>query len=572
MTVTDYAKHWQRVYRQAYAEGVAHWRPALATPREFIDFMSSGLAPAPRSRILEAGCGDGLNCISLAERGYRVVGVDIVPAAIEHSREVAKSRGTDVAFACRDLAEALPIDGPPFDLWIDIKVLHCLWEDAARAQYLANAFDALKPGGALFLNCGLALADVRDYLPGFFSRLDETTRAQAMNCDRTLAPEARTGIRCETLAHYCGECESAGFEVLRAGRCGGAASGWGAVIIARRSAGDSRALPSILPLADAPPPRVEALPDGPQGETTYERHDCLNVKAHESNVWRVVADVADGTTERLAKRYNEDIAPERVQGDADLLHFLADARLPVPEVLCVTPEDRLLTISYCGDLTLSDLLAEGREPPWHDILRQLARLHTVLSTEWTGARDASEWRFTPEQRLAWADAALANWLEWLDLRSDKAGPLREAALDRVQRLARCNTDAQVIWGDCNPKNIVMSEQGFRLIDFQPKRSSIMMDLVLLFTFADAPHNYVPRDLALNVLPHYFDAIAPDLIYHMSWEAFSTWYDDELLWRILVYGSSLLRGRDQRLACWEPVCRKMASDLLALTRDSSLLSG
>jgi hypothetical protein len=45
--------------------------------------------------------------------------------------------------------------------------------------------------------------------------------------------------------------------------------------------------------------------------------------------------------------------------------------------------------------------------------------------------------------------------------------------------------------------------------------------------------------------------------------FLRWYDDELLWRILVYGGALLRQREHRLANWRAVAVKMADDLVEL---------
>lgn len=68
--VTNYHQHWEDIYRRAYAAGRRHWRAKWATPPVFADFMASPWMPAKGGRIVEAGCGDGLNAIHLARAGY----------------------------------------------------------------------------------------------------------------------------------------------------------------------------------------------------------------------------------------------------------------------------------------------------------------------------------------------------------------------------------------------------------------------------------------------------------------------------------------------------------------------
>ncbi|MCC7205484.1 MAG: methyltransferase domain-containing protein [Phycisphaeraceae bacterium] len=143
-----YQQEWDQIYRQAYAQGRRHWRPEMATPPVFAEFLTSHDAPPAGSRILEAGCGDGLNAIHLAQRGYVVTGVDVSQAAIDRAREVATEHRCHVDFLCLDLVrDELP---PPrdYDLWVDIKTLHVLWEDADRAAYLRRAVESLPPAAS----------------------------------------------------------------------------------------------------------------------------------------------------------------------------------------------------------------------------------------------------------------------------------------------------------------------------------------------------------------------------------------------------------------------------------------
>jgi len=231
---TDYRNTWESVYRKAYSEGRKHWRPELATPPAFAEFMNSEWAPHKGARILEAGCGDGLNVIYLAGLGYDVTGVDVSEAAISRARQVAAENGVRAEFLCMDLVrQAVPCDGR-YDLWVDIKTLHVLWEDRDRQSYLAHARAGLREKGLLFLNGGLALADVRDYFPSVFRALDPEIGQQADTLDRDLPREKRSGIRCETLDWYCSEVAEASFSILKAYREASEGTGWGAIVIAQK--------------------------------------------------------------------------------------------------------------------------------------------------------------------------------------------------------------------------------------------------------------------------------------------------------------------------------------------------
>ena len=233
---TDYKQKWENTYGQVYAKGRRHWRPELATPRAFARFMQSKWAPPAGARILEAGCGDGLNAIRLAQDGYDVTGVDISEAAISRAREVAAENGVDVQFLCLDLAHDELPSSCGYDLWIDIKTLHCLWEDEDRQSYLISVRTALRERGILFLNGGLALADVREHFPAVFEALEPAIQAQAHTLDRELPKDKREGIRCETLDWYCQELTQAGLKVREARREASIETGWGAIVIAQQRA------------------------------------------------------------------------------------------------------------------------------------------------------------------------------------------------------------------------------------------------------------------------------------------------------------------------------------------------
>ncbi len=100
-----------------------------------------GLAPG---RALDVGCGAGGNALWLAERGWRVTGIDFSGVAIEKARKRALGRGLEVELQVRDATEYRP-EGE-YDLITSFYIQ--LWPDQ-RARMLANAARALAPGGRI---------------------------------------------------------------------------------------------------------------------------------------------------------------------------------------------------------------------------------------------------------------------------------------------------------------------------------------------------------------------------------------------------------------------------------------
>jgi len=574
-SVDDYKTCWGNVYRATYAKGKKHWRPELAVPGEFVEFLNSPLWPAPPAKVLEAGCGDGLAAIRLREMGYEVLGVDVVEEAIERARETAAARGTEVEFLCADLAaEGLSL-ARPSDLWVDIKVLHCLWDDKARKAYLKNSYANLRSGGILFLMGGLALAEVKSHFPEFFAPLDDETKHGAETLDRDLPREKRTGIRCETLPWLCRELEEAGFEVLRAGRAvgkgTGSGAGWGAILVARKPYAVKRTRLGVSEKVESvPPPEIRSFLKRTFGEPAYERWDFHNNEAFESRIFVVTQNLPEEnghkTIRIVWKRYNSDIPAERAQSDANLVRILRQEGLPVPEVRGLFPDHNSLLMEHCGEATLADLLKLGKplkDGLWEQIVRDLASLHMVLNAKWSEAPPLPDWRFEKEQRLQWAAQGLETWSSEGLLPDGAVASFRQWLPTLSENLSEERRFGNVIWGDCNPKNILIAADRYCFIDFQPKRSSLMLDIVLLFAFADSPATYLPRVQAHGFLRGYWSHARDSFPEIGTLEQFLAWYDGELLWRILVYGGNLLRRKGERLNEWHEVCAKMLVDLKEL---------
>lgn len=301
------------------------------------------------------------------------------------------------------------------------------------------------------------------------------------------------------------------------------------------------------------------------------RCEPLSVTAHESRVFDVhlVIEAASGpkSVRAVLKLYHRELPDDRVRRDGDVLTRLAACGAGVPRVLACLPQERALLLEHAGEDTLADLLSRNAVPEhlWCRVVREVAKLHQVLNGGAFAVQEYPEWSFDQQQRYDWAMAGLAKWVAWepalMDRVCQESAAAALAALAR--RLSEWDCRAQLIWGDCNPKNVVVKDGTPCLIDLQLKQSSPMIDLVLLLTFADSPLSYVPRPQAHGYLQEYWSAMKSQLPGLGTLPEFLAWYDQELLWRILVYGGNLLQARQARLACWSEVCLAMASDLRAL---------
>lgn len=95
--------------------------------------------------ILDVGTGTGFFAILLAEKGHRVVGIDLTPAMLEEARTLAKQRNLDITFREMDAQNLAYPDGT-FDVVISRNLTWTL-PDPQRAY--ASWFRVLKPGGVL---------------------------------------------------------------------------------------------------------------------------------------------------------------------------------------------------------------------------------------------------------------------------------------------------------------------------------------------------------------------------------------------------------------------------------------
>ncbi len=120
-------------------------------------FLGKVRITADGGRLLDLGCGSGQVSRMLVERGFEVVGVDINEAAIRGG-----AAAENLELHVRDIAsrDGLDLTGPPFRIVVCQLVVSVVGGVAEREALLGNAFDALEPGGWLYLSASEVSDDV----------------------------------------------------------------------------------------------------------------------------------------------------------------------------------------------------------------------------------------------------------------------------------------------------------------------------------------------------------------------------------------------------------------------------
>jgi SAM-dependent methyltransferase len=122
----------------------AHYRKRPEFERTSKIFTRRFVPDKPPLRILDIGCGTGLNAEYLAAKGHTVIGADLSPVAIEKLR----AKGFE-GMVCDISDEELPWSGGSFDLIFASEVL----EHVANTEaFMTEVSRLLRPGGTLVLS------------------------------------------------------------------------------------------------------------------------------------------------------------------------------------------------------------------------------------------------------------------------------------------------------------------------------------------------------------------------------------------------------------------------------------
>lgn len=118
----------------------------LWRPNSFLEKIAPDLQ---KGRALDLGCGSGRDSVFLAGNGFDVLGVDILPDALEKGRDLAsryligpQNAEPPIEWRKRDLEKDGPPDGP-YDLIVSFRYLH--------RPLLEKVHELLNKGGSLVL-------------------------------------------------------------------------------------------------------------------------------------------------------------------------------------------------------------------------------------------------------------------------------------------------------------------------------------------------------------------------------------------------------------------------------------
>jgi SAM-dependent methyltransferase len=100
-----------------------------------------------RGKLLEVGCGIGVDSIQLARCGFDVTAVDLTENALAVAREFAAHRGADIDFRLGN-AEGLEFADESFDVVYSFGVLH---HTPDIEKSVAEVRRVLKPGGTAYV-------------------------------------------------------------------------------------------------------------------------------------------------------------------------------------------------------------------------------------------------------------------------------------------------------------------------------------------------------------------------------------------------------------------------------------
>lgn len=136
--------YWESAYE---SEEYKHWEFSYPSPE--VVALAAAQVPRRNARILDVGCGGGIDAIFLAQCGYRVTGVDISEADLRIAKRRAKKAHVEVNWHRGNVLN-LPIADEYIDFVTDRGLFHLI-EDNDRTRYASELFRVLKNNGRVMI-------------------------------------------------------------------------------------------------------------------------------------------------------------------------------------------------------------------------------------------------------------------------------------------------------------------------------------------------------------------------------------------------------------------------------------
>jgi SAM-dependent methyltransferase len=217
-------------FEGVFNEDYLYFYEQILTPertQEDVETIVELLELEPGTRILDCPCGHGRIANALAERGFRVTGIDSSEFFLERARADAAARSADVEYVEGDMRD-LPWRGH-FDGLVNWFTSFGYFSDDQNKAVLRQFHGALKPGGRLVLETQNITRILLNASPQHFIERDGDLMADEWQLDvenarfvtsRTVIRSGRTRkthfvIRWFSVPELRAWLEEAGFENVR---------------------------------------------------------------------------------------------------------------------------------------------------------------------------------------------------------------------------------------------------------------------------------------------------------------------------------------------------------------------
>ncbi|MGH2372987.1 MAG: class I SAM-dependent methyltransferase, partial [bacterium] len=150
------------------------WAPVLPPERtaQELEGITKLLNLSPGSAILDLCCGHGRHAIPLAQRGFRVTGLDLSDFFLQRAAADTRSAGVEVRWIHGDM-RSIPFE-TEFDAVINIFTSFGYFDrDEENRQVLHQVYKALKPGGVFLMEAAHREGVVRRFTPYSITRHDD---------------------------------------------------------------------------------------------------------------------------------------------------------------------------------------------------------------------------------------------------------------------------------------------------------------------------------------------------------------------------------------------------------------
>ena len=159
MNLTEIREHWQS-WAKEYGTSLRATTKSSTAKMIELDALSRALGEVQAQlgrglRILEVGCGNGLNCLSLlaAYPEAHFTGIDFIPEMVASANEVKREKAIPNDKLNFQVGNVLELSFPPasFDVIFTDRCLINLNTDALQQQAIKGLAGLLRPGGYLLM-------------------------------------------------------------------------------------------------------------------------------------------------------------------------------------------------------------------------------------------------------------------------------------------------------------------------------------------------------------------------------------------------------------------------------------